>query len=452
MKRVLVLILVASLAFSLAACGAQNKTDSAQETKQQADSKTETKSAGDQPAKKVELAMWRHVGTATEDQYYNQLVDSFNKSQDKITIKQTSFPDNTYHDQVRAAGLSGDLPHILDMDGTEMSYMTFAGFLAPLDSYISEDLKKDLLPSIISQGTYKDGKIYLLGQFDSGLSFWANKSYLEKAGVRIPKSVDEAWTKTEFEDALAKLKGVSGVKYPLDLKINYGAGYWIYSYLPWAKGFGGDYINRDTLYAEGALNSEKTIEAYKYVKWMIDKGYVNPTQSTDDDFYGTKISALSLAGHWMAPAHIKEMGDDAILVPFPDFGSGVFTGMGSFGWAITSKASKESVGKDSWEFLNYALTKENIEGIFKANGAVPARISVLNGLDDYKEGGKFYLYREQLEKGHAIVRPVSPAFGVFQKEIGQASLNIVTGADIKAELDKATKAIDQAIDDAGYNK
>ncbi|MCD9021394.1 ABC transporter substrate-binding protein [Cohnella silvisoli] len=439
MRKNVLMILSLVLVFTLAACGSSKNGETA------------SKEAVQGSGKKVEVTMWRTIGSPEEDKYFNELVDSFNKSQEKLVIKQTTFPGDTYHDQVHAAGLSKGLPDLLYLDGTEMSYMAYQGFLAPLDTYLPDDLKKDLLPSLIKQGTYSDGKLYLLGQFDSGLSFWANKKMLEQAKVRIPKGIDDAWSKTEFDDALAKLKAIPEIKFPLDLKINYGAGYWIYSYLPWVAGFGGNYMNADTKLSEGTLNGPQTVEAFQYLRTLIDKGYVNPTQTNDDDFFGKKVSALSLVGHWMEPTHKKELGDDAILVPFPNFGKGVFTGIGSLGWTITASAKEKGVDQQAWEVLSHFMSPENIKNVSAANGAVPARISVLNEIPDYQEGGRLYLYREQLEKGNGIVRPVTPAFSVFQKEIGQAAMDIVNGADVKGMLDKAAKAIDQSINDAGYN-
>ncbi len=61
------------------------------------------------------------------------------------------------------------------------------------------------------------------------------------------------------------------------------------------------------------------------------------------------------------------------------------------------------------------------------------------------------MYREQLINNHSRVRPVTPAFGVIQTMIGEAAQNIMKGSDVKSELDKAVKEIDQTIEDNGYH-
>ena len=84
----------------------------------------------------------------------------------------------------------GEEREVLNTQVKEFNY-AWAGHLIPLDPYVLGELKADLLPSILAQGIY-GGKLYALGTFDSGLAIWGNKAYLEKAGVRIPKGIEDA--------------------------------------------------------------------------------------------------------------------------------------------------------------------------------------------------------------------------------------------------------------------
>jgi multiple sugar transport system substrate-binding protein len=48
-------------------------------------------------------------------------------------------------------------------------------------------------------------------------------------------------------------------------------------------------------------------------------------------------------------------------------------------------------------------------------------------------------------------RPITPAYPTITEAFAEAVQNIVTGADVKAELDKAVETIDQDIEDnQGY--
>lgn len=165
----------------------------------------------------VTIDVWFHSGKGEEREVLDEQVTTFNTMQDEVFVNAVILPEGSYNEQVNSAALASDLPCLLDFDGPFLYNYAWAGYLIPLDDYVSQEMRDDFLPSIIDQGTYA-GNLYSLGTFDSGLSLWANKAYLEEAGIRIPTGIDDPWTKEEFTDALEKLKALEQVEYPLDLK------------------------------------------------------------------------------------------------------------------------------------------------------------------------------------------------------------------------------------------
>jgi multiple sugar transport system substrate-binding protein len=58
---------------------------------------------------------------------------------------------------------------------------------------------------------------------------------------------------------------------------------------------------------------------------------------------------------------------------------------------------------------------------------------------------------QQLEGGVALPRPLTPGYPVITEAFAEAVQNIIGGADVKSELDKAVKRIDLDIEDnQGY--
>lgn len=396
------------------------------------------------------IPIWFHAGVGVERQTVNTQIEEFNKmNAGKYKVEAVQLPDGSYNDQVQAAALAGDLPCLLDFDGPFLYNYAWSGYLIPLDKYMSDELKNDLLPSIIAQGNYA-GKIYGLGTFDSGLAIWGNKAYLEKAGVRIPTSIDDAWTKEEFVDALEKLQALDEVEYAIDFKMNYGQGEWYsYGYSPILQSFGGDLINRsDYQSAEGALNGPEAVEAMTFFKSLFDKGYANPNPAGDDDFYGKKISALAYVGHWQWTPHHDGLGDDLVVIPVPKLGAKAATGMGSWAWGITSSCPNPDA---TWKLLEYLLSTDQVLRMSDANGAVPARKSAIAKSKLYSKDGPLNIFAQQLEGGVAVPRPVTPAYPTVTLAFSEALANIMSGSDVKAALDKAVEKIDQDIkDNQGY--
>ncbi|MEW5956432.1 MAG: sugar ABC transporter substrate-binding protein [Chloroflexota bacterium] len=399
-----------------------------------------------------QVTMWGHGGTAQEAEAFSQILANFRVHRPDIQVALTELPSDKYNEQVHAAAyeasIAGGLPCLLEFDGPNTYNYVWTGILLPLDGYISAELKADFLPSIIAQGTYLDGKLYSLGQFDSGLAIWGNKKYLEQAGVRLP-TVDEPWNRAEFEGALEKLQALPEIEHALDMKLNYGFGEWFtYGFSPILQSFGADLIDRtDYQSADGALNGPQAVAALEMIQGWFEQGYVNPTPPDDNDFVNGK-AALSWVGHWLASPYRDALGDDLLLLPMPDFGHGPKTGMGSWNWGITRVCRNPEA---AWEILKFILEPDQVLIMTNANGAVPARQSALAKSELYGPGGLLHLYIQQNEAGFTVPRPITPAYPAITTAFAEAFNNIVRGAEVKPELDKAVQKIDQDIKDKeGY--
>ena len=216
-------------------------------------------------------------------------------------------------------------------------------------------------------------------------------------GARIPANAGDAWTVEEFETILRDLQA-AGYEHPLDMKLWYGRqGEWItYGFSPITQAAGQDLIDRDTLKAEGVLNSQEVIDAMTLVQSWGNDGLID-IDAVDDSNFLTGVSPISWVGHWMYSTYkeaVEGAGDELVLAPLPDFGDGTRTGMGSWAWAITSASTD---GDAAWAFLEFATSDDAILKVTGVNGAVPATKTALGKDPNYAEGGPLVLYKEQLE-------------------------------------------------------
>src|SRR5215469_12157980 len=397
----------------------------------------------------ITIQLFFHSGQGPERDALNATFKAFSDSNPGIKVDVVQVPEGRYTDEVNIAALARSLPCLLDFDGPTLYNYAWSGYLIPLDKYVSPEMKADFLPSIIQQGTYNH-HLYSLGQFDSGLGIYANKRYLSEAGVRIP-TIDTPWTLTEFNDILAKLKGVPGVQYPLDLEMNYGYsnGDWFtYGFSPFVESFGGDLINRNTYQsAKGALNGPEAVAAMTWFQGLFKRGYSNPWPADATDFTSGR-SALSWVGHWVYSDYSKALGDNLLVLPAPNLGKGARTGMGSWNWGITSSCKTPAA---AWQVLNFILSPNEIARMCSANGAVPARKSVIAQSSLYAPNGPLHVFVQQLQMGIAEPRPITPAYPIITSAFAGAVANIASGGNVKKELDQAVKEIDQDIKDSqGY--
>ena len=390
------------------------------------------------------IAVWaRPTGSTEEDGVIKRAAATFNRMQEayKVELFALNYRDSAYADWVRDVAMTGTLPCLLEVDGPFVADFAWPGYLQSLDKFISPEMRQDVLPSILAQGTY-DGHLYTLGQFDSGLGLWANRRYLAAAGVRIP-TVTHPWTLTEFEHAMDKLSRVDGVEYPLSLAAFTGTSeFYSYAFLPILAGFGGDFIERRTYRtASGVLDGPGSVAAMKRLQYWIRKGWTRAVIDRADDFERGK-AAMTWMGHWKYAAFREALGDDLVLLPLPDFGHGLRTGMGSWSWGITSTCPDPA---GAWAFLSYLMSTDAILSMSNINGAVPARRSALGRSRLYGRHAPLEVFAQQLFGGAGIPRPATPGYGTISTAFSKAVGAITAGADVQTELTRAARTIDEEV-------
>lgn len=444
MKKLMALSLALVMLFALAACGG---TPSGETTPPPA---TDTPASPDANpstpvAEKKTITIWRGQGTDHEEALYNAQIADFNAQSETTIVEYEVFPYNDFATTVRSAIATNSLPDIIYVDGTEIGNLVFLEALAPLDEYLDSSFTSQYTDSAF----YRiDGKTYGVAQQDGGLAFWANKSYLDEAGVRIA-TYEQPWDKEEFLDALAKLQALEQVDFALDMKTNWGGGYVVYAWQPIITALGADWYNHDTMIATGAMDSPEMVEAMTFMKGLFDAGYVDANETIDTAFIdGT--SALDLTGHWNFNDYYAAWGEDLVLVPLPDLGSGSFTGIGGLPFAATSAAEANGTVENCAEFIKFALGEEYQMQINDANGSLPVMNSALAATPTLKADGPLYLYAQQLMGGKYAVRPMSPAFPTYQADVGTAVFDILAGGDITETLQGAAASIDKVISENGY--
>ncbi len=395
----------------------------------------------------VRLRAWGHAGRESERKAIERQVRAFNDRNAEVRIDLTLLPEGEYNAQIQAAALAGELPDVLEFDGPFIYNYVWQGHLVPLDDYVSQSLRDDLLPSILAQGTYR-GRLWSLGQYDSGLALYGRRDKLEKVGARIPTGPDDAWTVDEFETILGRLADDDPDGQVLDLKLNYTGEWFTYGFSPvlWSAGAG--LIDRDGYEsADGTLSSEEAIGAMaRLQEWVEEHGYVDP--NVDDYAFVEGRVPLSWVGHWEYSRYSQAFGEDLVVIPLPDFGVGTKTGQGSWNWGITTGCTAP---KEAMRFIEFLLSDDQILEMTRGNNAVPATRSAVEKSALHRDGGPLHLYVVQLSQDYAVPRPRTPAYPIITSVIQQAFDDIRHGADVKSVLDRAAAEIDRDIrDNEGY--
>ncbi|RRR97511.1 extracellular solute-binding protein [Glycomyces terrestris] len=388
-----------------------------------------------------ELLLWSHnAGSPLEIEVTESIIEAFNGSQDAYTATLEPFPQDVYNDTVNAAALSGDLPDLLTVDGPNVANWAWAGHLQPLalDAAVTDRF----LPSVL--GRFQD-ELYAIGHWEAACSVFARQSVLEAAGVRIP-TMEQPWTREEFDDALLQVAGSGGYQYAIDFSTADTGEWYPYAFSPFLQSFGGDLIDREThLSAAGVLNGPEALAWGQWFQGLFTSGLANvESPGGAEDFMQGK-AAMAFHGNWGALA-AADLYDDVLYLPPPDFGAGPKIGGGSWQWAVTSTA--DGAGANEW--LATAVSDEYVAEYANRTGLIPATDAAAELTEHYGTDGKLRMMVDY-SKAYAVLRPETPAYTVIASVFGQYTGDIIHGGDVQESLDAMVAEIDADIEsNAGY--
>lgn len=391
---------------------------------------------GDTASGPVQLTLWTHsAGNPAELEVYEQIIADFNASQDDYEVVEESFPQAAYNDAIVAAAASGDLPCLLDMDGPIVPNWAWAGYIQPLG--ISSDITDDLLPTAI--GVW-DGEIYSAGYWDAALSIFARQSVLEANQIRIP-TPDDPWTIEEFDAALVTLQA-AGYETPLDIGAEDTGEWWPYAYSPMLQSAGGDLIDRDTLLsADGVLNGPEAVEFFTWFASAFERGLTSNAGTIGNEEFNNDEVALSYTGVWNAQGSLDVVGDDLLILPPPDFGTGPTIGGGSWQWGISSDCGSL---EGAQAYLEFSFQPEYIAAFSDKQVVIPATAEAEELSVNFAEGKPLRPFVDLTQ--FAVLRPETPAYAVISSTFERAAKDIMNGADIQSTLDQAVADIDADIE------
>ncbi|MEI2301765.1 ABC transporter substrate-binding protein [Ensifer sp. MJa1] len=392
-----------------------------------------------------------HQGDPGWVKAYGDVAKRFEDANPDIDIELIYAPHDAYNEKFSAAVMAKQLPDVMELDAPFLANYVWSGYLQPIKPLVDQDVLDDMTGSNISQGTYPiDKELYAIGLTDSSVVLYGNKKYLEAIGARIPKSVDDAWTREEFEGYLEKLSKLEGVKWPIDTFRGYGIKTeWItYAYGPLLESAGCDLIDRKTWTASGTLDSEACVKALTMMQTWVKNGWVVPTSSGTNQFYAEgQPAALAMGGHWFYAEAAAAMKDNIVVMPLPKIGDKGVSPNGTWIWGISATSENpEAAGK----FLSFLLKDKEYRDYAKTQSAYPGLKSFAAESPLYAEGGPLAVAFEQASKT-AVARPPHPAYPTITSAFMQAVDKIFNGGDAQEALTAAAKKIDQDIEDnAGY--
>lgn len=421
LKKVISALTAGALALSLAACGGSAPASS-------------ESAAGTQS---VSLTIWSPTDTAAIEAWWVDKLAEWNEAHPEIQVSREAIDRSdsyAYENKITTATTSDDLPDILYVDGPNVSYYAANGIIVPIGSYFDGETQKDFMPCTIQQCTY-DGQLYAVSATESSVALFYNKDYLDAAGIPYPSDTDikDAWTWTEFYDNAAALTTEEHVG--ANIIMDKGEGL-IYALGQFFTENGASFISEDGSKADGYVNSAASVETAQYLAKFIQNGCANLDPVKDEFLNG--YAATMLGGSWnIADLEASELNWGISYFPVSDDGKAA-SPTGDWSAAISKNCeNKDAAG----EFLQWLMSPDNVATYASAIAKPASRTSAYDKMEGWDEGAKKLILWQLQNTG--VARPVSPSYSVLSTDFASGLLNIFSGADAKAELDKVAQGFDE---------
>lgn len=296
-----------------------------------------------------------------------EIVDDYNKSQNKVEVKLTSVPDAGTVLKTRIA--NGEVPDVINIYPQNADFKGWAKDGQFVDLTKETDIL-DKLNDGAAESYAVDGKIYNIPLTTNVSGVYYNKTAFKKLGLDVPKTLDDFKAivdkikdngQTPFAEALGDPWTVNG-----------------YAQLAWIQAAGGNrqtvedylrYSDKGSISANDALT--KTVG--QYLNLMVGNGQKNAEGSLYADTVAAfaKGDGLMMAnGSWALPV---------ILQQNPDFEVGMFAMPGltadSKPMTVGAADMAVSISKDSKEleaskdFVNYLSSAKTMQKYYDVDGS-----------------------------------------------------------------------------------
>ena len=394
---------------------------------------------------RVKLELW-YSGGKTAVNVFQDIVDSYNESQDKYvvdTVTQADY-DETY--EKLQAGIAGKkAPDMALLDVDKAVNLSDKDLLADINPFIEKDesfAKDDYLPVFFEQGIDDNGKLFALPAYGTTQVLYYNKAAFEEAGID-PSTIttwqnlaDAAKTLTKEDGSFIGWEPMWGSENLMDLAFSNG----------------GSILSEDGKTVQ--INSDAWVDSWESVRqWIHDDKImkVNSGGQGWEYWYTTMDEVLQNK----AGGYTGSSGDQADLdfdivaaMEQPGFNENPSAPAANALQLVMLEGSSDEEKAGVYDFMKFFGSPENQATWSMGTGYVPVRNSTL----DVPEYAAYTEEHPQAlvpfnQAKHGTAAPVDPTGGKILDALKIAADKVeLENIPAKEALDEAQATAQEALD------
>ncbi len=355
-KRILAIVLTVVLVLA-AVAGCAGKPQNADGSGSEAASTEDT--AGQQEKKEpIELEFWTISLRPSFDDFFNGLIDNYQKEHEEITIKWIDMPYDTIQSKLITATAGGNSPDAVNLDTPMVLSLISKGALADLEKEASEEQRNVYIKTLYDL-TKIGGSAYAFPWYGGPTVTLYNKEIFEKSGL--------TGTPATFDEMLEMAKTV---------KQKTGAYLYIPEYFYYRLYLDGiSILNEEKTSA--AFNTPETLKILNEYKSAVDEGYMPKNGWGNWDNMLQQFSTGKLAMMNSGPQSIKRIKDEApdiyakLEIAEPMVGKAGISMNPIMNMAVPQASEHH---KEAIDFAHYITNDENQLGFSKVVAVFPSTI------------------------------------------------------------------------------
>jgi len=265
-----------------------------------------------------------------------------------------------YDEKLLTSIASGSPPDVFLLDGPDIPTLLDRGLVLDLTPYLARaGYDPSRVHPQVLESFRRDGRLYALPKDFTPMVLYLNLGAFQRAGVEPPGT--EGWSWSNFVSASRLLTSdddgdgrvdVYAIDFPRSL----------YQWIPWVWSAGADILSPDGRKATGWLDSERTVDVFRFLTGLVTEERVTPGVQfleTGDPArearFATGGQAMLLSGHWTLQLLTSNMAADELrigIAPIPHReGSENTTVLYASGWAVPANAPNRRLSVELAAFL-----------------------------------------------------------------------------------------------------
>ena len=429
-KRVLVVVILALVALTLAACPAATPAPA-----------QEGAAAGDAQVP-LTFNVW---GDPEELAILQAIADDFTAQNPNVEITVNVSDWDTYWDKLQTQLAAGTPPDIFAMDAPLYPDYQSRGVLLNLEDFIERDAfdLSDYYPTSLLCYETADGYYGLPRDIQPSVMYY-NKDMFDAAGVPYP---DETWTWETLIEAgkqLTQDRDGDGTtdQYALwadlwDMELLWGS-------LIWQNE--GEILNED--YTKTLIGEEGALGSWQFIHSLIFEHGIMPTPSVAEQFgdpFESGNAAMTPAGHWVVP-YYSNVDFAWDVAPLPQ-GKVPASIVNSVGFVV---AKDTPYPEEAWAFLKHLVGQPGQEKITALGLGVPSLQSIANSDSYLKQPSADINHQLFLDvMDNAQVKPCFRGYNEWATLIGDGLFSVWIGeAELEPTLNELVPQADAILAEA----